>query len=365
MSSRARLLRRRWRVTFGGDELLHATGASRGSGSRRPHGEVRVWRRRRRWRRHPLTPRSALIVGAGAAGLLHALALRAAGVAIAAVFDPDVERATLLASLMGATPTGSFEHATSIDAAVAAICSPPPFHVAQAEALARPDRLLFLEKPVALNGDELARLTRLPHVVPVMQWRSGRAARQLREAFRVGVFGAEPRVQCDMRLWRDEAYFAGGRRGRSRWGCGAMLSIGVHAIDLLVSTIGRPIVEARGRAWSRGSGVDVPTNGELELVFEGGARAALRLTVDTRGANDVRLIVRGAAASAKLLGGEADPTAAELDARGVSLDALASGAVGSPLLVPFVHEAITAFDAGASALSIDDVAVAHRLAFGM
>lgn len=311
--------------------------------------------------------RSALIVGAGMSGFLHALALRSAGIRVETIFDPNLERATLLASIVGGAPTSSFPRAMLVDAAVVAICSPPPFHVQQAEALARSRRLLFVEKPVALNHDELERLKRLPGVVPVLQWRSGCAARQLREAFRVGVFGARPSIVCDLRLWRDEAYFAGGRRGRSQWGCGAMLSIGIHAIDLLVWIVGRPVVEADGREWAGRPSVDVATSGELAITFDGGVRAKLRITLDAEGVNDVRLVVRGTASSAKLVGGEADPTGAELALRGVVPDSLlyARGAAGSPLLVPFIHEAVAAFDSQRRLLSVDDVAVAHGLAFGM
>lgn len=122
----------------------------------------------------------ALIVGAGVSGFLHALALRSAGVAIAGVFDPNRAQAELLASLVGGHGTGSFEVARLMEVDIAAVCSPPIVHVAQAEALARPGRLLFVEKPIALDDDELERLGRLPGIVPVLQWRAGRAARELR-----------------------------------------------------------------------------------------------------------------------------------------------------------------------------------------
>ena len=48
--------------------------------------------------------RRAIIAGAGASGLLHALAFRSAGVAIAAIYDPTPGRAALLADLVGGEP---------------------------------------------------------------------------------------------------------------------------------------------------------------------------------------------------------------------------------------------------------------------
>jgi predicted dehydrogenase len=306
----------------------------------------------------------ALIIGAGVSGFLHALALRSAGCTVAGVFDPELERAALLASLVGGVPTDSFDAIANDErhAEVVAVCSPPPFHVEQAERLGRPGRLLFVEKPVALTHAELERLRRVPNVVPVLQWRAGRAARELRAALRANAFGGHPRLRLALRLWRDEAYF--GARGHALWGCGAMLSIGIHAIDLLLWLVGRPILGASGREWHGRANVDVGTGGELIVCFEGGAHAELSVTLDAEGANEVRLVVTGASASAELVAGEGDPTASALALHGVDRGAFSSagGASGSPLLVPFVHEALAAFRSGAPMLSVADVAQAHALA---
>lgn len=296
--------------------------------------------------------------------MLHALALRSAGFAIEGVFDPDLERAALLSSLVGGAPTSSLDRIAESSAEVVAVCSPPRFHVDQAEALARPERLVFVEKPVALSHAELERLRRLPNVVPVLQWRAGRAARDLRAAVQAGVFGARPRLRLDLHLWRDEAYFEDGRRGHAQWGCGAMLSIGIHAIDLLLWVVGQRVIGASGREWAGRASVDVGTAGELRLLFESGAHAELHVTLDAECANGVRLVVTGVAATAELRAGEADPTASALVLRGAGRNdfARAGGASGSPLLVPFIHEAIAAFDAHRPTITVDDVAQAHALA---
>ena len=312
-----------------------------------------------------MAQRRALLVGAGTSGFLHALALRSAGFAIEAVFDPDRERAALLASLVGGVPTDSFARIVSSDAQAVAVCSPPPFHVEQAEALARPERLLFVEKPIALTHAELERLRHLPNVVPVLQWRAGRAARELRAALLAGAFGVHPRLRLDVRLWRDDVYFAGGRRGHQQWGCGAMLSIGIHAIDLLLWVVGRRVLGASGREWFGRSSVDVGTGGELLILFEDGTHAELHLTLDAERADEVRLVVSGDSMTAVLVAGEGDPTASPLvlhGGQGSESVARAGGASGSPLLVPFVHEAVAAFDARRPMLSVDDVAQAHALA---
>lgn len=309
--------------------------------------------------------RRALIVGAGVSGFLHALAFRSAGIAIEAVYDPDRERAALLAGLVGGTATDSLAQVASSGARFVAVCSPPIFHVEQAELLARPERLLFVEKPVALADAELDRLRALPNVVPVLQWRAGRAARELRAALSGETFGPSPRLRVDLRLWRDAAYFAHGRRGRDKWGCGAMLSIGIHAIDLLLFVVGRRVIGASGREWRGRQDIDVATRGELTVLFDGGARADLELTLDDDRHSGVSIRAYGPSAFAGVTASEGDPTASSLFADGVApaILARAGGASGSPLLVPFVHEAVAAFESGRSMISVDDVATAHALAF--
>lgn len=292
----------------------------------------------------------ALIVGAGASGFLHALALRSAGVAITSVYDPDTARAEWLAGLTGGQAVSSL----STDVDIAAICSPPHRHLEQAAMLASAERLVFVEKPVVVTHDELAEMARLPNVVPIVQWRAGQSARRLREAFARGVFGPSPKIDCTLRLWRDAAYFA----TRADWGSGALLSIGIHAIDLVLWTVGRPVLRAvRSESGGR-AGMGTATRGELEIAFEGGASASIRITLDASLQNDVRLFVRGASASAELRAGEADPTAMPMLWRGTD-PPRADGATGAPLLVPYLHAALAG-----QAPTIADVAEAHALALG-
>lgn len=289
---------------------------------------------------------NALIVGAGTSGFLHALSLRAAGIAITGVFDPDRARARDLAAVTGAK---IYEDLTRFDGNVVAICSPPNHHVAQAVALARPGRLTFLEKPVACDRAGLTTLAALPGVVPILQWRAGQAAHALRAAFRSNAFGARPNLTCELRLWRDDAYLA----RTASWDCHALLSIGVHAIDLVLASVGRPVVGARGRS--------AQTHGDLEIVFDDGTTAQIRIDLEQRGHDDVCVVVTGKDVSATLRAPEADPTAHALSFRGIAAPQHA-GATGSPLLVPFLDEALAAFVAGRPTLGIADVALAHGLA---
>lgn len=288
---------------------------------------------------------SAFVVGAGTSGLLHALALRSAGVRIAAVFDPDAGRARDLAVVTGAKVATSL----AFDGDVVAICSPPQHHVAQATALARPGRLTFLEKPVACDTAGLATLAALPGIVPILQWRMGQSTAMLREGFAADAFGPRAHVDCDLALHRDASY----RARTADWGCDALLSIGVHALDLVLFVVGRPVVASRvSSSRSRGS---------VFLAFSGGTTARVTIDLDGPARDRVRLAVHGAPVSAELLAGEADPTSARVRFAG-PWTPRARGATGSPLLVPLVHAALAAFERGAPFLGIADVAAAHALA---
>jgi len=308
---------------------------------------------------------NAVIAGAGAAGLLHALALRAAGVRIAAIYDPDPSRARALAESVGGIAVPTFDALASVGSEIAAVCSPPRVHVEQAEVLARGGRAVFVEKPVATTEEELDRLLALPRCIPIAQWRAGRAIRAVRRAIAHGELGPAPVAAVDLAWGRDEAYF----HARKGWGCGALLSIGIHALDVLVWAIGQPIEGVSGMT-SRREGAEHETAATALLRFRGGAKATLRLSLDG-GGDSTRMSFCGRGVTACIEGGEADPTASLVrwsaldDAARVRLEELeraTPGALGPPLLVPYVGDAIAALREGRNPIGIADVADAHRAA---
>jgi predicted dehydrogenase len=313
----------------------------------------------------------AIIVGAGASGVLHALALRAAGVRIAVVYDPDEDRARAVADACGARTVGSLEDAASADACIAAICSPPSLHAEQVEKLASSGRVVFVEKPVATTRGALDRMRSL-RCVPILQWRSGRALRALRRAIAHGELGPAPVVSCDLAWGRDDEYF----RARRAWGCGALLSVGIHAIDAIGWALGRDILSAAGVTASARDGVATETAAVAVMRLSGGAMASLRISLDG-GGDATRITVCGDGKSVHLAGGEADPTGGVLQwsalrsrdrERLEALERDTPGALGSPLLVPYLGSAIAALRDGEAPgqsqrlLSIDDSFGAHAAA---
>ena len=283
--------------------------------------------------------------------------MRAAGVTVVGVFDPDPSRAKALAEQCGGAQVApDLDALADLDAGIANICSPPAVHVAQAERLVRGERgasrIVFVEKPVGVSVAELERLRALPRCVPVVQWRAGRAIRAIRRAISRGELGDAPVVSLDLAWGRDASYV---RARGATWGCGAVLSVGIHAIDAVLWALGQKVIEANGIT-SRREGAWAETAAVGLLRFDGGALASLRISFDG-GADATRLTFCGGGITAIIEGGEGDPTASAvrwhaLPGSAARLSALAAleretdGATGSPLLVPYLGDAIAAVREG-------------------
>lgn len=319
----------------------------------------------------------AILVGAGVAGFLHSLSYRAHGVSIAGVYDPDVQRARALAEVCGGRATATLEELADTDAEPASICSPPRVHVEQAERLAGSGRTVLIEKPVGVSRDELLRLRALARCVPIVQWRAGRAIRAVRAAIAAGELGDAPVVSCDLAWGRDDDYLRA--RGET-WGCGAVLSIGIHAIDAVQWAMGRNVEHVTGTT-TRRDGSWGETGAVAVVRFEGGGLASLRLSLDG-GADSTRLSFCGRGVTASIEGGEGDPTASAVrwhvarwpgaHARLAALQALergVSGALGSPLVVAYIGDVIAALRDGCAPgetpriPAVEDCFDAHLTAF--
>ena len=328
----------------------------------------------------------AVICGAGAAGFMHALSYRAAGVEIVGVFDPSRARALSLAEMCRAEVLPTETALFALRADFASICSPPIYHADQAERAAHCQRVIFVEKPVATTRADFDRVARL-RAVPILQWRAGRAIQAIRSAVAAGELGDAPTVTARLSWGRSAAYFAAGRASRSEWGCGVLLSVGIHAIDAVGFALGRPLSFASGSLGYR-KGVEVETSGEMTTRVDGGARALFRATFE--GASDRTLIsfasfasfasFEGASLRAVIRGSESDPTASRVlwrtpdRAKRLALaarEAQCAGHVHPPLIVPFLAAAIAAAARGAApgeceALpSAESTRAAHEAVFAL
>jgi predicted dehydrogenase len=307
---------------------------------------------------------------------MHALTLRAAGVSVVGVFDPNLAKARAIAELCGARAVDDFDALLAIDSEVTSVCSPPPAHAHQAERAARPDRVVFVEKPVATTVDTFERVASLGRCVPILQWRSGRALRAIRAAIHSGELGDSPTVSCDLAWSRDDNYFKEGRATRAAWGGGVLLSVGIHAVDAVCFALGTRLLSVNGSLAHR-PGLSIETSAVMTMAFEGGGLAAVRATFE--GNEDAtRLSFVGKHVGAIIEGTEVDPTAGRVTwlardpVRLRALQAIEDGCAGaqsSPLLVRFMHDAIEAMRRGAAPgdcetlPGIDSTRDAHRAVF--
>ncbi len=311
----------------------------------------------------------AILSGCGIAGFLHALSYRAAGVSIAAVFDADSARAKEFGKLMGALPVRSFDELVMCKADFASVCGPPPCHVNQVLPLADGRTAVFVEKPVATSHAQLTRLTQVSNCVPIVQWRAGRGLQSVRKAVVNGWLGEIQSVSAHLVWSRDDAYL----RTHANWGCGALLSVGIHAVDAICWVIGRPVEHVSGALESR-NGSAMETRARLDLGFEEKNVASVRVTFDEEG-DTTRIIFIGPKVTAIIAGGEEDPTASNVEwicsdprdqERLEALEAECQGARASPLIVPFMGKAIGALARGGvpgtsdDLPSLADVLPAHR-----
>jgi len=174
-----------------------------------------------------------VIVGAGVMGSMHGRALRARrDVDVVQVIDPDVERAKVLADLMGARPSSSIEDLDETDGVIVA-SSTGAHHEVVSALLARPHPpALLVEKPLAgsvAQAEELVALARghehrvlvghverfNPAVRELLSWRD--AAPVHVEMRRVGP--GSPRVDVDV-----------------------VRDLMIHDLDILIQLLGREFV---------------------------------------------------------------------------------------------------------------------------
>lgn len=315
--------------------------------------------------------RTALIVGAGTAGLLHALTLKAHGVRIAAIFDPDGDKARSLAELVGGMAVDAPTAKDAEAASIVVIGSPPRVHAAQCAELSRPDRTLVVEKPIATTVAELDGLAALPNAFAVLQWRVGRGLVAVRRAVAAGLLGPVPSVAVDCALQRDALYFAKeGRDSLSRWGAGPLLSIGIHAVDAALHALGAVAARRVVATMARRPGSDLERAAALAVETDRGAIVSLRFPVEAA-PDEVRFAFAGGGVTLTLAGSEQDPTGADLSIESTDaalaqklaeLERVAPGGRSAPLLVP-LYAAILKPSASLEPPTLSSAQLAHRVMF--
>ena len=191
------------------------------------------------------------IVGAGIISKQHGIVLTelADEVELVAVVDSDLSQASAFAAERGGKGFDSLAAATAaVDFDVVVVCTPTGLHGDIAIEALETGKHVIIEKPADVTverADEiLAAQERSGKLVTVIsQHRFDPSTEIVVEAVRKGEFGRLTSGIASIDWWRGQSYYDSGD-WRGTWnldGGGALMNQGVHTVDLLVATLGRPV----------------------------------------------------------------------------------------------------------------------------
>ncbi len=193
----------------------------------------------------------AAIVGAGVIGKHHGEVISelADRLELVAVIDIDLDRAEKLAAERGGKPFSSLSEAlAAVDFDVVTVCTPTGRHGVVAIEALEAGKHVIIEKPAEVTvekTDEIITAQRRAGklVAVISQHRFDPATEVTVEAIRRGELGRLTSGIASIDWWRGQSYYDSGD-WRGTWdldGGGALMNQGVHTVDLLVATMGRPV----------------------------------------------------------------------------------------------------------------------------
>lgn len=227
------------------------------------------------------------LIGAGVAADLHVQAMQALpGVEVRGVTDLDRGRAKALVERYGIPEvfetTDDLLASPAVDAV--AILTPPHLHLPAAVAAAKAGKHVLVEKAFADTveaADAMIEVCRRQGVVlgGIFQSRFTPAAQACRRAVQGGEVGRVFLASVRVKLRRSAAYFEKSPwRGRKAEAGGGVLMIqAIHALDLLLWTLGVPR-RVLGRSATTIHSIEVEDLAVGILEFGGGALAVMEAT---------------------------------------------------------------------------------------
>jgi predicted dehydrogenase len=193
------------------------------------------------------------IVGCGRAGCqLHVPALRAIGIRVSAVADPDPERRRAAAAAAGSA-TSHADHGALLargDVDLVAICTPAHAHARIAIDALAAGKHVYVEKPIALRIEEADAMVRAAASARTratlgFQLRSHRLVERARAIVRSGRLGALELVRS---VWTANSHSGAADaewRSDPARGGGALFEIGVHHFDLWRHLLGEEVASVQ------------------------------------------------------------------------------------------------------------------------
>ena len=242
-----------------------------------------------------------VIVGAGVIGRLHAEVISALSdrIELAGVVDLHQNRAAELAAAHGGTAYGSLtEGLTSADVVV--VCTPTGRHGEIAIKALEAGKHVIVEKPaettVARTDEIIAAQRRAgTRVAVISQHRFDPATEVAVAAIANGELGRLTSGVVSIDWWRSQTYYDSGD-WRGTWeldGGGALMNQGVHTVDLLVATMGRPVEVFAYTGTLAHERIEVEDVAVGVVRFENGALGVLHATTAAYPGLSARLQIHG------------------------------------------------------------------------
>jgi predicted dehydrogenase len=256
------------------------------------------------------------IVGAGVIGRHHArVAVRHPDLELVALVDAIPSAATGAADEIeaGGAPrpitTETIEQAiAATDIDLVAICSPSGMHVSLAEAALAAGKHVVIEKPLDTTMPRARRIAELAAaatdrglvVSVISQHRFDPASVVVAQAAHGGGFGRVTSGVASVAWYRSQGYYDSGD-WRGTWeldGGGAVMNQGVHTVDLLVWTLGRPVEISAQTACLAHERIEVEDTAVATVRFENGALGVVHCTTAAYPGLSARYAVYGTNGSA-------------------------------------------------------------------
>ena len=257
------------------------------------------------------------MVGAGNISATHVHALAGiAGVTLAGVYGPRLERAQAVADIGGGRGYDSLERmfeAESPDMVV--VGTPSGLHGEHGGAAARRGIHVLVEKPLEITVARVDALIAQASASGVMlgvvfQDRVKPGVRALKAAVDAAAFGRLSLIRAQVPWWRPPEYYRDSR-WRGTWaldGGGALMNQGIHTVDLLLWLCG-PVTRVSGKAVTRCHDIEVEDTAVAILEFASGAIGTLEATTCAYPGRPRRVEISGSAGTAMLDGDRFAPDA--------------------------------------------------------
>ena len=243
------------------------------------------------------------LVGAGVIGTIHGAVISelADRIDLVAVVDLHPDRAERLAAERGGKVFTSLTDALeAVEIDVVSICTPTGRHGEVAIEALEAGKHVIIEKPAEITvakTDEIIEAQRKAGtlVAVISQHRFDTSTEIALAAIEKGELGRLTTGIASIDWWRGQTYYDSGD-WRGTWeldGGGALMNQGVHTVDLLVATMGRPIEVFAYTGTIAHQRIEVEDVAVAVVRFESGALGVLHATTSAYPGLSARLQVHG------------------------------------------------------------------------